>query len=866
MIAGPLFALLKKNVRWHWGAAEEHAFLELKRALQAAPVLGHPEQGRPYRLYTDASDEALGCALQQVQPIEVKDLKGSRCYERLRTAHTSGLSVPRLVTSLAPAVKDAAFTDTWGADLDSSSVHVERVIGYWSRTFKPAERNYSATEREALAAKEGLVKFQPFIEGEDIALVTDHAALQWAHTYENANRRLAAWGAVFSAYKPGLTICHRPGRVHSNVDPLSRLPRDLKTGEVRGPPAHDSPAHDYTPTLKPDNSLAAEHERRESSAPKATFAAEVADGRRNTIERSVLAVTRAQAKGRGDAAVREPKEKGKGRPDPLSETSKTAVGGARPASQPTPSAHETDERDLYERRRDWESENALPKPTLLVHMKEEVKQAFRDAYQADPAFASKWSEGDERGNSWYQGKRYFKDADGLLYFKDADFQPRLCVPARERAGLLRIVHESPFEAAHAGFERSWKRLAPVFYWPKMRRDVERFCKTCEVCQKTKSRNYLRYGFLLPNPIPHRPFEAISMDLIVGLPMSGEYNAIWVVVDRLTKLGIFAPTTSGIGAEEFALLFVKLVACRFGLPDAIISDRDPRWTHLFWKAVAQYLKTEMWLSSAHHPQHDGQTEIINRQVETMLRAYVQRNRADWAEYLPLIEHAYNSAASASTGTSPFFLLYGFHSRDSLGSTRRVEDVKRETAADAVEFLEKIESVRQTARDAIARSQEKQAVSYNKGRRILDLKEGDKVLIDPHALQWLESKGEGSKLAQRFIGPFAVQERVGPNTYRLDLPHNYPGLPIFNVHHLKPFFPSDCAWEPRATLPETRPKKLKDEEYQVEKVVGHRFNRKKGSVEFLVHWEGYSPLYDSWLSARDLRNASQRLFDYRSEHGL
>ena len=122
---------------------------------------------------------------------------------------------------------------------------------------------------------------------------------------------------------------------------------------------------------------------------------------------------------------------------------------------------------------------------------------------------------------------------------------------------------------------------------------------------------------------------------------------------------------------------------------------------------------MWLSSVHHQQHDGQIKIVNRQVETMLRAYVQCNCADWAEYLPLIEHAYNSLASASTKTSPFFLLYEFHPRDSLGSIRRIKDVKRESAKNVADFLEKLESVRQSARDAIICSQEKEALLYNKG---------------------------------------------------------------------------------------------------------------------------------------------------------
>jgi hypothetical protein len=220
-ICAPLFRLLRKGTKWTWGPDEEFAFQSIKKSLQQAPVLGHPIQGAPYRLYTDASDEALGCALQQIQPILIKDLHNTKVYDRLRKAYDAGLPPPKLTTSLSSKTPDDKMDTSWGASLDETTTYVERVVAYWSRSFKDAERRYSTTEREALAAKEGLIKIQPFIEGEKILLVTDHSALQWARTYENSNRRLAAWGAVFSAYAPGLEIIHRPGRIHSNVDPLS---------------------------------------------------------------------------------------------------------------------------------------------------------------------------------------------------------------------------------------------------------------------------------------------------------------------------------------------------------------------------------------------------------------------------------------------------------------------------------------------------------------------------------------------------------------------------------------------------------------------------------------------------------------------
>ena len=180
MITAPLFELLKKGAKWQWRAEQEVAYRQAKEALANAPVLGHPVARQAYRLYTDASDIALGASLQQVQAIQIKDLRGTPCYDRLEAAWKAGKEIPQLVVKLHKDQHEVEQPDTWGATLDETIVHVERVIAYWSRTFKSAERNYSATEREALAAKEALVKCQPFIEGESITLITDHAALVWA--------------------------------------------------------------------------------------------------------------------------------------------------------------------------------------------------------------------------------------------------------------------------------------------------------------------------------------------------------------------------------------------------------------------------------------------------------------------------------------------------------------------------------------------------------------------------------------------------------------------------------------------------------------------------------------------------------------
>jgi hypothetical protein len=207
-MATPLFKLMRsKDISFDWSAKHQHTFETIKLALVSAPVRGHPIAGQAYRLCTDASDYALAGALQQIQLMAVKDLKNTRVYTRIKSAYERGEGVPELTTKLSQEIDDRLPMPNWAESWEDTEVPVERVIAYYSHILASTETRYSATEREALAAKESLVKFQPFIEGEQILLIMDHAALTWAKTYENANCRLASWGLVFAAY-PKLKIVY----------------------------------------------------------------------------------------------------------------------------------------------------------------------------------------------------------------------------------------------------------------------------------------------------------------------------------------------------------------------------------------------------------------------------------------------------------------------------------------------------------------------------------------------------------------------------------------------------------------------------------------------------------------------------------
>lgn len=175
-------------------------------------------------------------------------------------------------------------------------------------------------------------------------------------------------------------------------------------------------------------------------------------------------------------------------------------------------------------------------------------------------------------------------------------------------------------------------------------------------------------------------------------------------------------------------------------------------------------------------------------------------------------------------------------------------------------------RESARRALAKAQVKQAKAYNKGRRTLEFDKGDWVLINPHSLEWVESKGEGRKLVQRWIGPFEVTQRINENTYRVRLDDSYPGSPVFNIQHLKKyeFSPEDFGERPQRNI--ERAWKTATEEYALEAIVGHRYDKRKRKRLYLVRWEGYSPLYDTWQTELDLKNAPDVLHEYKRKHGL
>jgi len=154
----------------------------------------------------------------------------------------------------------------------------------------------------------------------------------------------------------------------------------------------------------------------------------------------------------------------------------------------------------------------------------------------------------------------------------------------------------------------------------------------------------------------RPWTSISMDFIVGLPKSQGYTKIWVIVARFSKMAHFIPLKSEEHIKELALIFLKEIWRLHGLPATIISDRDTRFTSKFWMSLMQLLQVKLNVSTAFHPETDGQTERVNQTLEQYLRSYCSYQQDDWVSLLPFAEYAYTISLSESAKASPFEVNY------------------------------------------------------------------------------------------------------------------------------------------------------------------------------------------------------------------
>lgn len=356
--------------------------------------------------------------------------------------------------------------------------------------------------------------------------------------------------------------------------------------------------------------------------------------------------------------------------------------------------------------------------------------------------------------------------------------------------LLDEAHKSRY-SVHPGATKMYHDLKVDYWWPGMKRDIVKYVEQCLTCLQVKAEHQKPYGKIQPLDIPVWKWEHITMDLVTKLPKTvRKHDAIWVIVDRLTKSALFLPIQETFSIEKLADLYMKEVVARHGVPITIVSDRDGRFTSRFWNKFQGELGTRLNLSTAYHPQTDGQSERTIQTLEDMLRACAIDFGGNWDDHLPLVEFSYNNSYQSSIGMPPYEMLYGRKCRTPICWG---EIGQRELASTDIvmKTTEKIDQIRERLKVA----QDRQKSYADKRRRPIEFQVGDRVMLKVSPWKGIIRFRKRGKLSPRFIGPFKILARVGKVAYRLELPKELAGIHnTFHVSHLRKCLVDEASYVP------------------------------------------------------------------------
>ena len=670
-------------------------------------------------------------------------------------------------------------------------------VAFYSKKMTKAERRYTTGDAEMLAIIQAFKVWRHYLEAPAIRtlVLTDHEALQCFMTTKALNRRQLRWAETLACFD--FKIKYRKGK-DNPADALSRRPD-----------------HMVVEDSEEENPLRELLRARMSDAPDPR-----ADHTQEAERVTIAVMTGATTEGSRDPsesqynAIRLPTEQEK--PQMAKDVAPEQLDSVRKACDALEQRlRDLQTSDAWCREKEWE---ALPEGKVKSGL-------FRGSWSVDHA--------------------------GIVRRNGAAYIPR---DSAVRNEILRVNHDDPWQGGHFGQRRTHATILRHYWWPHIGQDILRYVKTCDICQRMKVPRHKPYGLLSPLSVPKEPWQDISLDYIVGLPPSARdgraYDAILVVVDRYSKMVRFLPCRSTTDAPDLARMIIEDIVSKYGAPRSIVSDRGSTFTSTYWGTLCYYLATRRCFSTAFHPQTDGQTERMNQTLECYLRCYINFQQNDWAELLPGAEYAMNNAVSASTGKTPFEICYRW-------SPQMRMNIARDPQQDNLSARAQAESLQSSllAGDEARRTAEREmAKHYDKKRKDMSYKPGDQVLL---ATRHIRTIRVSKKLADKFIGPFQVLERIGNNAYRLELPKKYGKIHhTFHVSLLEPYRTRD-GFEPPEPIDIDG-----DEEWEVDEILAERTRYRK--KQYYVRWAGFSEAHDSWEPEQNLINAQDAIRRFKERN--
>jgi len=465
---------------------------------------------------------------------------------------------------------------------------------------------------------------------------------------------------------------------------------------------------------------------------------------------------------------------------------------------------------------------------------------WREWYAQCPDFAPYWNDG-----AGDQAAGYVVRGD-QLFFSEGGGHERLCIPRGRqdaaRREFLEEVHASRL-GAHRGRHTTTARAVRYAHWPRMKRDIDAFVRSCHTCQVSRDRRAERTD-KKQSSTPTAPWDRVSIDFVGPLPKSAQdHDSIFTVICDLTGVVHLIPCCTTDSAYQVAQRFLREVVRLHGVPAAIRSDRDARFTSKFWRALCKLIGSRLKMACAFHPQSNGKVERMHHALGDILRCVVNARQDDWEAALPMAELAINDSPSAATGFTPFQACYGRDPRTPLTAATGTEDGEQVPAAR--EHAAYLEAIFTMVRDAMRRHKD-ETCGFRRVFKYQPFAVGDEVLLATKNLKVKRDAACG-KLTCRYIGPFKIKA-IADRSATLDLPSALRITPHVSVDFLRRYVPRQAfrGTDDRRNPPGPIIDEEGKERYEIEKLLARRV--RSGQVQYLIRWEGYPPEEDTWEHGR------------------
>ena len=472
-----------------------------------------------------------------------------------------------------------------------------------------------------------------------------------------------------------------------------------------------------------------------------------------------------------------------------------------------------------------------------ISLDENLQQKIVRAYASDPQYSKQ-----------NLPTGVILDRTTNLYYK-AD---KICLPNNKNL-QNEIIHEFHDAAGHPDASRTTANLLKSYWWTKgVHRTIKKYVEHCPTCQRIKPKTTTSRAPLQSMPTPTRPWEHMSMDFITNLPEVDGYNAIVTFVDMFTKQAHFAPCSSNVNARQLAKIYLDTVYKHHGIQRLFIGDRDPKYTSEYWRSLMQQLKTKMNLSTAYHPQTDGNTERVHRTIEQILRAFVHNCPEEWIRDLSLAEFCYNNARHASTKLSPFEAIYGLQP---LTPITLIEPPN----TDSIDVVERIHDIHAMVEEELKLAKATQKHHADKVSTVSQIKENTYVLLDTSNLKLHNQPCK--KFKARFVGPYKVIQQISSVVFKLELPPTLQIHPVFHVSKLKLYNSTNPELEDVDYIPAKADYPKDEHVFYVDKIVDHKMGPlpsrypKGPTLQFKVRWDGYTKQHDTWEPYSSLKHLDE-----------